>query len=79
MIENIKNYIKDIEFRLTIYFDKIHIVNYSKIISLENDRISLLGGDKKIVITGNNLVLSKLLDDEILIVGELLTLEVLHD
>ena len=36
MLEKISNYVNDKEFRLTLYNDKIHIINYKKIISLEN-------------------------------------------
>ena len=79
MIENVRNYIKDLDFRFTVYLDKINIINYQKIISLEDDKILLLGGNKKITIRGKNLTLSKLLDDEVLILGEITKIEVDHE
>ncbi len=79
VIEGIKEYIKDSEFRFTVYTDKIDIVNYRKIISLEDEKIIFLGDTCKIVVLGKNLTLNKLLDQEILIVGNILKIEVLHE
>ena len=79
MIDSIKDYIKDTDFRFTVYKDKIDIVNYKKIISLEDEKILFLGGNQKITIRGKNLTLNKLLDDEILIVGKILKIEVLYE
>ena len=79
MIESVRNYIKDLDFRFTVYLDKVNIINYQKIISLEDDKILLLGGNKKITIRGKNLTLSKLLDDEVLILGEITKIEVDHE
>lgn len=80
MLDKIKNYINDKEFRMTIYVDKIHIINYYKIISLEDSRISFLTSKGRIIIKGNNLTLNKLLDDEVLISGDVSNIEVdYHD
>ncbi len=79
MIEGIRNYIKDDEFRFTIFSNKIDIVNYQKIVSLEDDKILFLGGNKKITIHGKNLILNKLLDEEVLIIGEVIKIEVGHE
>ena len=67
----------DKEFRLTLYNDKIHIINYKKIISLENNYLSILCLNKKILVTGNNLILSKILDNELLIKGNINNIEVI--
>lgn len=79
MIESIRDYIKDSDFRFTVYKDKIDIINYQKIISLEDDKILLLGGNKKITIRGKNLTLNKLLDEEVLILGTITKIEVDHE
>ena len=79
MIDSIRDYIKDTDFRFTVYKDKKDIVNYKKIISLEDEKILFLGGNQKITIRGKNLTLNKLLDDEILIVGKILKIEVLYE
>ena len=76
MLNRIYNFIDDNEFRIPLYDDKIHFINFKKIISLENNYISLTGKNKKIVITGNNLLLNKLLKDEMLISGTINKIEV---
>ena len=58
----INNYINDKEFRFTVYDNKIHIINFNKII-----------------IKGLNLVLLKLVDNELLIKGSITSIEVLND
>ena len=75
----ISNYINDKEFRFTVYDNKIHIINFNKIITLEDNYISILSSNKKINIKGSNLVLVKLLDNELLIKGSISNIEVLND
>ena len=79
MFKYISNYINDKEFRFTVYEDKIHIINFNKIITLEDNYISLLSNNKRISIKGSNLVLVKLLDNELLIKGKITSIEVLND
>ena len=76
MLDRLNNYINDNEFRFTVYENKIHILNYKKIISLEDNYISLLSTTNKIIIKGNNLVLNRLLDNEMLINGNISIIEV---
>jgi len=73
------NYINDKEFKFTVYENKIHIINFNKIITLEDNYISLLSTNKKINIKGLNLVLIKLVDNELLIKGNISNIEVLND
>ena len=73
------NYINDKEFKFTVYENKIHIINFNKIITLEDNYISLLSTNKKINIKGLNLVLVKLVDNELLIKGNISNIEVLND
>ncbi len=76
MFQSIKDYINDNEFKLTIFEDRVYVANYSKIISLEDERISFLTHKGKIVIKGNDLCLNKLLEDEVLISGRVSNIEV---
>lgn len=75
----ISNYINDKEFRFTVYDNKIHIINFNKIITLEDNYISLLSINKKINIKGLNLVLLKLIDNELLVKGKITNIEVIND
>lgn len=76
MIEKIREYISDTEFRITIFYDRIYIVNYKEILSLEDERISFLTDKGRVIIKGTNLTLNKLLDKEVLISGRVLDIEV---
>lgn len=75
MFKGITNYIKDDEFRINIYHDKINIVNYLEIISLEDNRVSIKYHEGNIIIKGKNLLVKKLLDQEILIAGDIKLIE----
>ena len=71
----IKNYIEDNEFHFDIFIDHIYIANYEKILSLSDNRVSFVAQNKKITLTGNKLSLIKMLDDELLIQGNLTKVE----
>ena len=76
MLNRIKDYINDKEFRMTIFTDRVHIINYLKILSLEDERVSFLTTKGRIIVKGKNLCLNKLLDEEVLISGKVLDIEV---
>lgn len=72
----IKDYIKSNEFRVILLNDRINIINYDEILEINEKEIVVKTNDKKVIIIGVNLVLSKLLEDEILITGKLSKIEV---
>lgn len=71
----IKNYIEDNEFHFDIFIDHVYIANYEKILSLSDTRVVFVAKNKKIALTGNKLSLIKMLDDELLIQGNLTKVE----
>lgn len=79
MINKIRQYIKDDEFRLTVFSDRLHVINYVEMLSLSDERISFLTDKFRIVVKGKNLVLNKLLDKEVLIFGVILNVEVNYE
>lgn len=79
MFDKLREYIKDDEFRLTVFEDRVYAINYEKILSLEDERISIKAKKFRIIIKGKNLTLKKLLDNEILISGEVINIEVSYD
>lgn len=79
MLKEINNYINDKSFKLNLYKDKLNIVNYKKILSLEDNYISILLDKEKMIIKGNNLTLVKILDNELLIKGEIKNIEVIDE
>lgn len=79
MFSKVRDYIKDEEFRLTLFEDRLLAINYDSILSLESERISFLISEKRIVVKGKDLTLSKLLDKEVLIGGVVFSIEVFYD
>ena len=80
MLEKITSFVVDKEFRLTLYDDKLHIINYREILSLTDDSLIVSTLKGKIFITGNNLTFLKLVEKEVLIAGKIKNIEVdFHD
>ena len=67
IFNNIRNYIGEDSFRIIIYEDKVDIVNYNKIIDINDNKIVL----DKIIVEGENLKVKKLLDNELLLFGKI--------
>lgn len=76
MLNQLRNYVEDNTFRFTIYEDRIHIINFQRIITLENNYISFTTKQKRINIIGENLSLKKILQAEILLFGKINKIEV---
>lgn len=74
-MKGIINYVKDNEFRMLVLENKINIVNYHNLLSMEEERISLTSPIGRIVIKGNSLSVKKLLNKEILVVGYITSIE----
>ncbi len=79
MHNRVKDYILDNEFRLTLFKDRVNIVNYSKLLQIDNKEMIISNSYSKIYIKGTNLVLNKLLDNEILISGLIFSIEVKYE
>jgi len=75
LIKRTRNYLLDETFNMRVLKNKIDICNYVSIGYLDNDLIIINYIEGEIKIKGENLVVSKLLDDEILISGEIKTIE----
>lgn len=74
-MKGIVNYIRDNDFRMNIIKNKIDIVNYIDLLSMSEERVSLTSSLGRIVIKGNSLSVKKLLNKEILIVGNIISIE----
>ena len=79
MLDRITNYINDNTFRFTVYENTIHVVNYKRILILEEDRISFQSKNQKIKIEGEGLILKKILNQEMLITGKIYKIEVSYE
>lgn len=75
LMDRLSNYIYDKEMSIHIYSNRINIVNYNEISHFSTTKIIVTYNDGTIIIIGKNLVVSKLLDNEILISGEMKHIE----
>lgn len=75
MLDNLRNYINDNAWRINIYDRKINIVNYQDVITLEDNRISIKYQNGILVIKGEHLSVNKMLENEILITGDIKSIE----
>lgn len=67
MLRNLISYIKDNDYLIGVYNNKVYINNYKRIINIDNNYIKIDLGSKKIKIKGNNLSVKKLEYNEMLI------------
>jgi len=79
MLDRITNYINDNTFRFTVYENTIHVVNYKRILLLEEDRISFQSNNQIIKVEGEGLILKKILNQEMLITGKIYKIEVSYE
>lgn len=78
MLRRVYEYVKDEEFRFTVYNDRIHFINFLKINTLNSDYVLIESNDRKISIKGKNLILNRLLEKEVLIIGDIYSIEVIY-
>lgn len=74
-LDNIKNYLLEKEFKILVSNNKIDISNYQSIEHISANKVIIKNDDKIVVIEGNNLLLTKLLVDEIIISGIIKNIE----
>ncbi len=69
IIRKVIDYIKDDQFKITYVDNSVDVVNYDKIIEVKSEVITIKKENITILIEGNDLKLTKLLDNEVLIKG----------
>ena len=69
LISKLDRYLEDKNYEIIIKENKINIINFQEIIDFSVSKISLRCDNKIINIEGKNLIISKMLDDELLITG----------
>lgn len=75
MLKDLRTYILENEFKINILTGKVDIVNYIEIDHFDDTKV-IIRYEKGIVkINGENLTISKLLNDELLILGKIKVVE----
>lgn len=67
----IDNYVNDRKYSMIYKNNKLNIINYSEIIDFSSKLISIRYEDKVYHIEGRNLVISKMMENEVLITGDI--------
>ncbi len=75
IMQELRNYVLEEEFRIIYSNRKLNITNYISIPIFESNEIHIKYSDGKIIIYGKNLTISKLSKDEVLITGDINKLE----
>lgn len=75
MFRELKNIVYDKTFKVIILENKINIVNYTEVVIFEDERIVIEAEDKLINIKGKNLIINRLEENEILVLGKIKSIE----
>ena len=70
ILNKLNNYINDFEYKIIITDSYINVVNYEEIIDFNSTRISIRHDNVITIIDGIDLVINKMMEDEILIIGK---------
>ena len=68
-ISKLDRYLEDKNYEIIIKDNSINIINFKEIIDFSTTKISLRCENKIINVEGKNLIISKMLDEEVLITG----------
>ena len=71
MLDNLRSYVLEDKFKITIFINKIDIQNYKEIDHFDDTKIIVRYNRGHVIIKGENLTISKLLNDELLIIGKI--------
>ena len=75
MLRDLRNYILEKDFRINYIKNKLNIVNYEVIDHFSDEKVIIRYSGGTVTIKGENLIISKLLEDEVLISGIIKNIE----
>jgi len=78
MYEEIRNYIDDNSFKFVYTNKYLNIINYSKILILEDEKIEVMIPNRILKIKGKDLKLKRIMNKEILITGSVIELKMVE-
>ena len=71
----LKTYINDDEYKIIITLSYINIKNYLEIKDYSSNKIVIKNKNSITIINGSNLLITKMIDKELLITGKILSIE----
>lgn len=75
ILKQFRSYILEEGFSFSVYPNKIDILNYDSIGHFDSNKVIIRYDKGTLVITGDNLVVSKLMTDEVLVLGNIKNIE----
>lgn len=75
MLKNLRSIVYDDVFKIIILKNKVNIINYIDVLIFEDEKILVKTKEGLVKITGNNLTINKLYNNELLIEGKIETIE----
>lgn len=69
MLNNISTYLRDLDYRVTLLKNGLHVLNYKSIIDITSNIIVFKVNDKLFKVNGKNMILKELDKKEFLITG----------
>ena len=71
LVRVLSDYVNDKNFSIIYKNNRLDIINYSKILDFSDTKISINYLDDIYIINGTNLVISKMMEEELLITGNI--------
>lgn len=71
IVNKLNNYLFDNEYKIVIKNNCVDIINYDEIIDFSINKVSLKYKNRIITVEGSRLVISKMMDNEVLINGNI--------
>ena len=69
LINQLNRYLEDNNYQIVIKNNLVNIINIKEIIDFSTAKITVKCNDQMIIIEGKNLIISKMIEDEVLISG----------
>lgn len=74
-IKDIRNQLLDLDFKIVLKKNEINIINYIELVDFNETRVEVKYTDGILKVEGKNLKLKKILNEELLIYGEIYKVE----
>lgn len=71
IVHRFRSYLLEEEFEIKMYKGAVNIVNFTEIGHFDSYKVVVKCNSQQVIIEGDNLVVSKLLQDEILVTGRI--------
>lgn len=69
IFDRMNNYLLDREFKVEVFSNNVHIINFEELLDFNNKEVKVKHNKKIVVVKGKDLVVTKMVEDEILITG----------